>query len=41
MGFFDDKMAVFVIMEGLCIGMVICGMVVSKKNTVVIPEVPE
>ena len=41
MNFFDDKMAVFIVMEGLCIGMVICGMVVSKKNTVIVPEVRE
>ena len=39
--FFGSAMAVFVVMEVLCIGMVVCGMVVSKKNTVVIPEVRE
>ncbi|MCQ4636874.1 MFS transporter [Anaerovorax odorimutans] len=39
--FFGDKMSVFVVMEGLCIGMVICGMVVSKKNTVIMPELRE
>ena len=41
MNFFGNSMAVFLVMEALCIGMVICGMVVSKKNTVVIPEVRE
>lgn len=38
---FEDTMAVFVVMEGLCIGMVVCGMVASKKNTVVVPVVRE
>lgn len=39
--YFNGTLSVFVVMEGLCIGMVICGMVVSKKNTVVMPEVRE
>lgn len=36
-----SSMAVFFIMELLCVCMVICGMVVSKKNVVVVPEVRE
>lgn len=38
---FKAPMTVFVVMELLCVCMVICGMVVSKKNTVVVPEVRE
>lgn len=34
-------MGIFLVMEIFCICMVICGIVVSKKNTVVIPEVRE
>ncbi|MCI9597504.1 MAG: MFS transporter [Firmicutes bacterium] len=41
MRFFQDFMTVFVVMELLCVCMVICGMVISKKNTVVVPEVRE
>ncbi|MEG2345472.1 MAG: MFS transporter [Anaerovoracaceae bacterium] len=38
---FEDVMAVFIVLEALCIGMVICGMIVSKKDTIVVPEVRE
>ena len=38
---FSGNMAVFLVMEAFCVCMVICGMVVCKKNTVVIPEVRE
>lgn len=38
---FSDTMMVFVVMEALCICMVICGMVASKKDTVIMPEVRE
>ena len=38
---FSGNMAVFLVMEVFCICMVVCGMVVCKKNTVVIPEVRE
>lgn len=38
---FSSSMAVFFVMEVLCVCMVICGMIVSKKNTVVVPEVRE
>lgn len=38
---FSDAIMVFVVMEALCICMVICGMVVSRKNTVIVPEVRE
>lgn len=41
MNFFHYSMTVFIVMEALCICMVVCGMVVSRKNTVVIPEVRE
>ena len=41
LGWFGSSLSVFVVMEGLCIGMVLCGMVVSKKNTIVEPEVRE
>lgn len=41
MKLFGDSMTVFVVMEVLCIGMVICGMAASKKNTVIVPEVRE
>lgn len=34
-------LSVFVLMEVLCIGMVIFGMIVSKKSTTVVPEVRE
>ena len=36
---FGSYITVFVVMEMLCILMVICGMVISKKNTIVEPEV--
>ncbi|WP_415928938.1 hypothetical protein [Zhenpiania hominis] len=36
MNIFSGTMAVFFVMEVFCICMVICGMVVCKKNTVVI-----
>ena len=38
---FSGNMAVFLVMEAFCVCMVICGMVVCKKNTVVILEVRE
>ncbi len=41
MKLFPNPMTVFIIMELMCICMVICGMVVSRKNTVVVPEVRE
>ncbi|MCI8646511.1 MAG: MFS transporter [Firmicutes bacterium] len=41
MKLFEASMTVFVVMEVLCICMVICGMAVSKKNTVIVPEVRE
>ena len=41
LGTFDSFLAVFVLMEILCIFMVIFGMVVSRKNTIVEPEVRE
>lgn len=41
MKLFGYSMTVFVVMEILCIGMVICGMAASKKNTVIVPEVRE
>lgn len=36
---FDSSLTVFVVMELLCIFMVICGMKISKKNTIVEPEI--
>ncbi|MDO4545223.1 MAG: MFS transporter [Bacillota bacterium] len=38
---FGNYLAVFIVMEVLCIFMAICGMIVSKKNTVIVPEVQE
>lgn len=38
---FDNYLSIFIVMEALCICMVICGMVVSKKDTMVEPEVRE
>ncbi|HIU25186.1 MAG TPA: MFS transporter [Candidatus Copromorpha excrementigallinarum] len=38
---FGTNLSVFVLMEIFCIMMVVCGMAVSKKNTVVAPEVKE
>lgn len=35
------SISVFVVMEVLCIAMVFCGMVVSRKNTIVMPEIRE
>lgn len=41
MRLFRDSMTVFIVMEVLCVCMVFCGMVISKKNTVIMPEVRE
>lgn len=38
---FENYISVFIIMEGMCLMMVACGMVVSKKNTIIVPEVRE
>lgn len=38
---FENYLAIFVVMEVLCILMVICGMMTSKKNTSIIPEIRE
>ncbi len=39
--FDDNYLVIFVCMEILCIFMVICGIVVSKKNTIISPEIRE
>lgn len=39
--FDDNYLVIFVCMEILCIFMVICGIVVSKKNTIISPEIKE
>lgn len=39
--FDDNYLVIFVCMEILCIFMVICGIVVSKKNTFISPEIRE
>ena len=39
--FDDNYLMIFVCMEILCIFMVICGIVVSKKNTIISPEIRE
>ncbi|MEA4921898.1 MAG: MFS transporter [Eubacteriaceae bacterium] len=36
-----SMLSVFVVMEVICIAMIICGIIVSKKNTVAEPEVRE
>lgn len=36
-----EILSVFLLMELICVGMVICGMVVSKKDTIVEPEIRE
>lgn len=38
---FGNYLAVFILMEVICILMVICGMAVSKKNTSIVPEIRE
>lgn len=38
---FNNYFSVFIIMEIMCLIMVACGMVVSKKNTIIVPEVKE
>ncbi len=38
---FGNYLAVFILMEVLCILMVLCGMAVSKKNTSIVPEIRE
>lgn len=39
--FDDNYLVIFVCMEILCIFMVVCGIVVSKKNTIISPEIRE
>ena len=39
--FDDNYLVIFVCMEILCIFMVVCGIVVSKKNAIISPEIKE
>ena len=39
--FGDNYLVLFVCMEILCIFMVVCGIVVSKKNAIISPEIKE
>ena len=38
---FNNYLSVFIVMEIMCLMMIVCGMVVSKKNTIIVPEVRE
>ncbi|MEG0392049.1 MAG: hypothetical protein RR626_04740, partial [Anaerovoracaceae bacterium] len=37
----EEIISVFILMEALCVGMIVLGMIVSNKNTVIEPEVKE
>lgn len=41
MKLFGNYLSIFISMEVLCVFMVICGIVVSKKDTMIVPEVRE